>query len=812
MEEAGYKYALFGAGLSFNNGQPSEPTFGDVWKIDAGVCLANAATGLVCSGHGTPDLNALTCACDAAWQGDKLCSTCTPDGTRYGPDCLTCPAYNGSPCNAAAGGGVCDVARGCVCAAGYGPGTAACAPLPPPPPGYSPFTRLSINGLAGVMDPANGFGAEDKMVRVQSRDRGPLRRGEPPDVEFVTARHDLAVAAPPPTHLTRPPPPPPQVECNGAVVFIDLDANAGFRLRTLNGGRTWTSTPVMGGVCDNGSPPLYPRNNGYTVGVTKAIATGGDDRLVIIGGDTTENNVYISDDCGASWTCLDAAEVFGASEFRWMIDVPGVNIPYMPLIFGGGYVADDIVPGDITPSIGVFETFDGGVTWNRPQCTDQSNPGVTCTNPVPDEKRGGVAWAMSDIPTTSGMIARDSSTVWFFNPTADLDPGEVPVQYLNASNWRVGWQTVPGSTTANMFGRKAWLQGGSFKVGCWFSTDYDTDTMFVEKNREGAVNSMNQFSIAASAAGPWRVISSPAPWAPRAGAVLLPMEEAGYRYALFGAGMDFGLDVPGAPLFGDVWRIDAGVCMMDDAGVVCSGHGAPDLDTLAACLCDAGWGGDARCASCTPGTTYGPDCKLCQTTEDGSVCNAARGGGRCDSTAGCVCNPGFGPASTGCASPLTPAAATPAAAGPSPGAIAGGVLGALAAVGAAFAVVRVYGADAVGRAVARGASAAYSAVGSAAAAAAAAVAPAGERASERASLIGAGSAPSFSAAAASSASYGSSSASSASAKSSSSSASSPTTASAKAARVMSSEAAAARFGSLAKPGGAPAGAYNSDSA
>lgn len=105
-------------GLTFNSGIPSTPTFGDVWQIDAGVCLF-APNGKVCSGNGSPDLDTITCTCDVNHRGDAMCGSCTPN-TTYGAACTTCPtSTDNAPCNSAQGGGRCDPVLGCVCNAGY---------------------------------------------------------------------------------------------------------------------------------------------------------------------------------------------------------------------------------------------------------------------------------------------------------------------------------------------------------------------------------------------------------------------------------------------------------------------------------------------------------------------------------------------------------------------------------------------------------------------------------------------------------------------------------------------------------------------
>jgi hypothetical protein len=168
--------------------------------------------------------------------------------------------------------------------------------------------------------------------------------------------------------------------------------------------------PPAGGTCDNNSSSLFPRTNAYAVAAVKSFGTGGNDRLLVIGGGDNDNNVFYSDDCGATWACNDASEFFVASRYRWVVDVPGVSIPYAPLIFGGGYSEPD-GPGMLIPSIGVFVTSDGGITWNRPLCTDQTNPDVTCTNSVPDEKRGGVAWAQT-VTRTTPQTLQTGVTTW----------------------------------------------------------------------------------------------------------------------------------------------------------------------------------------------------------------------------------------------------------------------------------------------------------------------------------------------------------------------------------------------------------------
>ena len=62
-------------------------------------------------------------------------------------------------------------------------------------------------------------------------------------------------------------------------MFIDLDSSGGWR-SYIN--QEWMSGPItMNNACPTGQP-LWPRSNGYTVGVT--MNPNGDDRLIIIGG------------------------------------------------------------------------------------------------------------------------------------------------------------------------------------------------------------------------------------------------------------------------------------------------------------------------------------------------------------------------------------------------------------------------------------------------------------------------------------------------------------------------------------------------
>lgn len=77
-----------------------------------------------------------------------------------------------------------------------------------------------------------------------------------------------------------------------------------------------------------------------------------------------------------------------------------------------------------------------------------------------------------------GMFAADASTIYYWD---DLPIDEdAPVYYLNASNYDEGWSEIPGSSLLGMYGRKVFLAGTVPGAGCWFSTDWDVDDLYVE--------------------------------------------------------------------------------------------------------------------------------------------------------------------------------------------------------------------------------------------------------------------------------------------------------------------------------------------
>ena len=139
-----------------------KPTQGDLWEVDASVCLLGA-NGEQCSGNALDiDPENLVCNCLPNWAGDDRCGSCTV-GQAYNPaaGCLECPvAFGGGPCNDENGWGVCDPVAGCVCsfnhrgancgqcAVGhYGSVCAACAACDP------------VGGVCDGSGTSIGFGA-----------------------------------------------------------------------------------------------------------------------------------------------------------------------------------------------------------------------------------------------------------------------------------------------------------------------------------------------------------------------------------------------------------------------------------------------------------------------------------------------------------------------------------------------------------------------------------------------------------------------------------------------------------------------------
>jgi len=140
------------------------------------------------------------------------------------------------------------------------------------------FRMLSYSGLNGAINIGDDFGAEDKLVLCYNRST------------VRSAGSGILVY--------------PDLDNMNGTLFVSIDEGSGV-------GVSWSTIPITSVACpDPNQPPapLAPRNSGYTVGITLDNSTGFD-RILILGGDGDEtNNVYYSDDCGATFFCYDGEQ------------------------------------------------------------------------------------------------------------------------------------------------------------------------------------------------------------------------------------------------------------------------------------------------------------------------------------------------------------------------------------------------------------------------------------------------------------------------------------------------------------------------
>ena len=399
--------------------------------------------------------------------------------------------------------------------------------------------------------------------------------------------------------------------------------NRGTALQYDAGANTWTGYTVRTSPCPSSPTALVPRDAGYTVGVAYDKAVGGGDRLLVIGGDTTETNVYTSDDCGRTWACYDGAQAFSPRGWAPIVSPQGI-FPSDPVWLLGGDVDEE------TPSVAMFgNAGDGTAGWARPLCT-----APPC---AADCEPGTGTFCLPGFPVYPGQVVADWDTMWLWlDDNAEGGPRS-SVWWLNATNYGSGFTQLVGADSAGVMGRRAYLRGTAPGAGCFFSTDFTAGHLW-ERDVNGETpdaSSTNAFATARTPAGPW--VPGTAPWTPRASAAVVASEEQDRVWVA--GGFPFVNGVAQAPAFGDIWTVDPTVCLLGANGQQCSGH-ALDVD-LANLVCDClpNWAGDDRCSTCTLGQAYNPaaGCLECPVAFGGGPCNAENGWGVCDPVRGCVC-------------------------------------------------------------------------------------------------------------------------------------------------------------------------------
>ena len=393
-----------------------------------------------------------------------------------------------------------------------------------------------------------------------------------------------------------------------ALIFVDLDIE-GFLYVSTNKGLAWSKYNITALPCpDPAQPPapLLPRDSGYTIGLVKNNLTG-DDRLLLIGGDGyATNNVYYADAPYTTWMCWDGDQVFSAREFAPFYSIPGTPGTFM----GGG-----IVSGQLT--VGVFQApaWASGIVWQRPPCASPPCPFPYSVPPVN-------SYVFPFTPVLPGQLASDWNTTYLWD---DLSPA---IFYVTNDTVGVGFQPAAGMSGG--YGRKLFIKGGQPGSGCWLSTDYNADELWVIPNVNA--NSMNTIAIAQAAGGPWIQLGS-APWLPRASAAFTTSGDGTMAY--LASGVTFKNGVSMAPVFGDVWSIDVSVCLVSQYNQkVCGGPaaGTPFLNNVT-CACNPGYYGracDPPSPSNTPTPSSTPSTSLSSTstptgtgTPTGSVSRSA---------------------------------------------------------------------------------------------------------------------------------------------------------------------------------------------
>jgi len=298
---------------------------------------------------------------------------------------------------------------------------------------------------------------------------------------------DLAALEGPDDHL---------FSCGGSLNYLEIDQGAATLLRSTDGGSTWQPNAVDAGApCADGTV-LADKDAGYSATVSARDPSGAE-RVLVVGGDDVEKNTFISVDCGLTFSCLDSYGINAARRFSVVVDAPW-NASSHVLMLGG------LAAGD-TLGRGVFETFDGGLNWQRPACADP--------DPKPDPRQGGCNFGngkfqIPQTPAFSGSVVAVGGALYFWRSYGGGDE----LFLLDGDTYGTGFLRLPDADTGNALGRKAWI-GGTASGGCMFSTDFSGVDVFTDWN-SSAPSSAALFSVAPSPMGPWSAPAA-APWPAR---------------------------------------------------------------------------------------------------------------------------------------------------------------------------------------------------------------------------------------------------------------------------------------------------------
>jgi hypothetical protein len=267
-------------------------------------------------------------------------------------------------------------------------------------------------------------------------------------------------------------------------VFVDLDGAPGgsavFTYAAPTG--SWTKLPINAQPCPDGGS-LIPRDAGYTVGTSHGPL---GDRLIILGGEEGDNNVYYSDSCGQEWKCYDADQIWKGREFAPIAMAPGV-LPGDPVVMAGG-VLDALDGGGF--SVGVFMSYDFGITWVRPQCYTIADcayalPAPDTSGACVDNQGDGYfrhCYVLPDTPVLSGGLAADWDNYYVFYEAEDTPEPDGVVFRLGKDNFATGFTEIAGAGDGGA-GRKVFIRGGTYGTGCWFSTDWLAEECVAGRHR-----------------------------------------------------------------------------------------------------------------------------------------------------------------------------------------------------------------------------------------------------------------------------------------------------------------------------------------